>query len=258
MNVRRTPLLLISMLCLAFATTFARAEDQAERIRVSFALAFGRVPSVSEIADASKAGALSMADLLARHRQQLEHDAASARATTVKACEDAFGRQPTDAEIADGAAGHHTYAELMKQHIGWLKDHPSEYADVIGKAYQLLIRRAAYPEEIEYWKSRDTLPYALLVGCVENWGRRNSPGLMATTGIPTISVNSRYLTTIAVSPAVAAEARVAAGLAVSDNPNLASAAGLNLVGPGSGQITTVGHMYFAAVGGPELQASAAR
>lgn len=258
MNFRRTPLLLISTACLIFVTAVSRADDQVERIAASFALAFGRVPSAAEATAASAAGQLSMADLLARHQQQLQHDAAAARATIVKACEDALGRQPTEAEIAAQLAGHHTYSELMKQHIQWLKDRPTEYADVIGKAYQLVVRRAAYAEEIEYWNSRDALPYVLLVGCVEQWGRRNAPGLMVTTGVPAISVNCRYLATVTLSPVIAGESRAAAGLMVSGDPTLAAAAGLNLVAPGSDRITTVGHMYFAAVGGPEMQASTAR
>jgi hypothetical protein len=256
MNFRRTPLLLISTACLIFATTVARGDDQAERIAVSYALAFGRVPTTAEITAAATTGTLSMAALLARHEEQLHRDATAARATLVKACEDALGRQPTEAEIAGQLSDHLTYTELMKRHIQSLKDRPDEYAGVMEKAYQLVVRRSAYPEEIKYWNSRDTLPYVLLLGCVEQWGRRNAPGLMVTTGIPTISVNCRYLTTITLSPEVAGEGRAAAGLVVNGDPTRAAAAGLNLVAPGSAQITTVGHMYFAAVGGPELQASA--
>lgn len=255
MNFRRTPLLLISAASLFFATSVARAEDQAERIAVSFVLAFGRVPTAAEVTAASTAGTLSTAALLTRHEEQLQRDAATARATIVKASEDALGRQPTEAEITGQLSDHRTYTELMKRHIQSLKDRPDEYAGVIEKAYQLVVRRSAYPEEIKYWNSRDTLPYVLLVGCVEQWGRRNAPGLMVTTGIPTISVNCRYLTTVTLSPLVASEVRTAAGLTVEGDPTLAAAAGLNLVAPGSDRITTVGHMYFAAVGGPELQAS---
>ncbi len=188
MNPRIATLLLLATGCLALATTVVRAEDQAERAGISFALAYGRVPTGSEIAAVSQAGQRSVADLLARHRQELAQDAALTRATVVKACEDAFGRPPTEAEITTWSAGHHTYSELVQQHIGWLKDHPTEYADVIGRAYQLVIHRAVYPDEIEYWKSRDTLSYALLVGCVEHWARRNSPGLMATTAGDTAMV----------------------------------------------------------------------
>ena len=60
--------------------------------------------------------------------------------------------------------------------------------------------------EIEYWKRQPALSYALLVGCIEDWARRNRPGLMATTGVASVSVNSAYLATIRLSPGVASPA----------------------------------------------------
>ena len=215
-------------------------------------LALGRAPSSGEIDHWAKLGTLPVADLIARHQQQLQGDVGVKRATVVKACADAFGREPTEPEIDAWSSGNWTYAELMKQHIQWLGEHPTEYQQAIERAYQLVMRRPAYPVEIDYWKAQPTLSYALLVGCIEDWARRNAPGLMATTGTPTVSVNSGYLTTIRLSPAVAAEARAATGLFPAGESNLAAAAGRHLVAAGAGTIITSGHIHFVAAGGDNL------
>lgn len=252
MKTPATPLVLLAALVFSSVAASAKPDLQAERLGASCLLALGRTPSSSEIAEGSKHGSLSVADLIARHQQQLQADAALQRATAVKAAEDAFGRAPTERELALTAGAHPTYTELMQQHIAWLAANPAEYAQLIERAYQLVIHRSAFSIEIEYWNARPTLPFTLLVGCIENWGRRNAPGLMATTGIPTVSLTSDYLTAVRLSPAVAAEARAAARLAPSVDASLATAAGRNLVAAGADPVVTGGHIHFAAAGGPNL------
>jgi len=253
MKNQRTPLFLLASLVLASATVSAQSNEQEERIGASFVLALGRAPSSGEIDHWAKLGTLPVADLIARHQQQLQGDVGVKRATVVKACADAFGREPTEPEIDAWSSGNWTYAELMKQHIQWLGEHPTEYQQAIERAYQLVMRRPAYPVEIDYWKAQPTLSYALLVGCIEDWARRNAPGLMATTGTPTVSLHSAYLTTFRLSPAIAAEARAAAGLVPAGDANLSSASGRNLVAAGAGNVATGGHIHFVAAGGARLR-----
>lgn len=252
MTLRLTPLVFIATLALSSVTAAEPASLQTERIEASYVLAFGRIPSLAEIAEAEKLEVNNVADLVARHRQRLGADAALARATVVKAWKDAFGREPSDQEIASSASGNRTYTELMKRHIQSLAADAAEYEKVMERAYRLVIRRGVYPEEIAYWKKYDTLPYALLVGAIEDWGRRNAPGLMVTTGTPTVSINSNYLTTVRLSPAVAAEARAAAGLSVPGTVDFVSASGRNLIAAGAGDLVTGGRIHFAATGGSNL------
>ena len=144
-----------------------------------------------------------------------------------------------------GSDGARTYTELMQRHLAGLAGNPADYAAVIQRASQFLLRRDPYPSEVDYWKTRATLSYALLVACLENWDRRNQPGLMETSGEATVSVNSVFLIAVPLSSAVASEARVAVGLP-------APAAGHNLVASGADAVVTSGGMFFAAAGSADL------
>ena len=238
-------LLLAAVLPLSAEAAPAPSAEQTQRIAAAYVLAFGRAPSAAELAQWSEQGPLSIADLIARHRERLASDPAARRAAVIKAGQDALGRTPAEDEIARWSEGAHTYSELMQRHLAWLAGHPADYAAIIRRAYQFLLRRNPYPSEVDYWKSRATLSYALLVACLENWDRRNQPGLMETSGEATVSVNSVFLITIPLSPAVAAEARAAAGLS-------AAPAGYNLVAPRADAVVTSGGMFFAAAGSADL------
>ena len=200
MKIPLTPLVLLVTLATIPSASRAEAPVQSERIAASFVLTLGRAPTAAEIASAEKVGICFGQRLVAHQRQRLESDPALKQATAIKAWRDAFGREPSLAELSGTPSGKQTYTEQVKSHIKYLAEHPEEYERVMERAYRLVIRRGVYAEEIAYWKKRDTLSYVLLVGCVEDWGRRNAPGLMVTAGTPTVSVNSIYLTTIRLSP----------------------------------------------------------
>lgn len=248
----RNLLFLGAILFAPAALALAAPNAESERIGASFALALGRAPTSAELADAGGNGAGSVSDRIARHRQRLERDAALQRSTATQAWTDAFGRQPADRDLAAAPAGAETYTERVQQHIRQLAGNPAEYRQVIERAYQRVLRRPAYDIEVEYWEARDALPFVLLVGCIENWALRNAPGLMATTGIPSVSVNSNYLSTLRLSAAVATEARAAIGLAAPGDADLVSATGRTLVAAGAGQVVSVGRIHFVATGGPNL------
>jgi hypothetical protein len=246
-EVRAVLLLLMAAVVLPPASARAQVGVQEERIAASFVLALGRSPTPVETEQWAKEGTLPAADLMARHRRQLQSDSVAARAVIVKASRDAFGRAPSEAEIKDLSGGA-TYTELMQRHIQWLGDHAAEYEQIMNRAYQLLLQRDAYSVEIDYWKHQPTLSFALLVGCIDDWARRNRPGLTATTGVVAVSVNSDYLDAVRLSPAVAVEARAAAGLEPIDDPTLALAGGRTLVAPGADHIVSVGGIHFTAAG----------
>jgi hypothetical protein len=254
---RFATLFLVAVLACPSATAFAQSAEQEERIAASFVLALGRTPTAGEIERWAKQEPQPLADLIARHRRQLQDDAAAQRAVVVKASQDAFGRAPGEDDIKSLSGGG-TYADLMQRHIRWLAEHPAEYEQVVHRAYRLLLQRDAYSVEIDYWKRQPALSFVLLVGCIENWALRNRPGLTATTGIATVSVNSGYLATVRLSPSVAAEARAATGLVPSGDAALASAAGRNLVAPGADQVASVGGIHFTAAGAANLASAPGR
>jgi hypothetical protein len=246
-------LFVTAVLLLAVANGRAQSDARIERITVSYLLGLGRAPAVSELNDSSVPADSPIANLLEHRRHEMQSDTATKRAAIAKACADAFGREPSEIEISAWSEGARTYSELMALHLKSLAEHPAEYEHVINRAYQFLIHRDVYSLELAYWKTRDTLPYDLLVACLESWARRNQPGLMVTSGTPVVSINSDYLTTARLSPAIALEARAAAGLPpmTADVANPA-AFGRNLIAPGAGEIISSGHICFAAIGGPNL------
>jgi hypothetical protein len=212
-----------------------------ERIAASFLLARGRLPSSAEAAAWAASPAPSVSDLLARHRKDLESDQPARRDVMAKAALDAFGGLP-DAPPAGQGGG--TYTDAMRACLQWLTDRPADYERLVHRAYRLVMRRDAFAPEIDYWKRQPVLPFALLAACLDDWARRNQPGLTVTSGVASASVNSGYLVTARLSPGVAAEARAAAGF---ERPGPA-VFGRHVVAPGAARVASVGGIHFAAAG----------
>lgn len=223
------------------APDLARATEQEERISAAFALALGRLPTPAESEEWLALGPITVDDLIGRVGARVAEEPEARRAAFAAAFHDAFGRAPVG-EDSD-APGGGNYIDRLRGFIEQLSRSPEQYAEAIGRAYQFVIRRDAYPEEIDYWKEKGVLPYALLVGCLEDWAKRNQPGLMVTNGAATVSVNSQYLAAARLSPRVAAEARAAAGLPPPDD------SGNRVVAAGAGAVASVGGVHFVAVGG---------
>jgi hypothetical protein len=228
----------------------AVAPEQRQRIAASFVLALGRLAAAREIDEWAKAPG-TVAELLARHREQLRGSAEARRAVAAKAALDAFGPGAVVPTAAGPDAGA-IYTDLIKAHVGWLAGHPADYEAAMHRAYRLLLQRDAYDVEINYWKRQPALPFALLVGCIDDWARRNQPGLMATTGVAAVSVNSQYLAAVRLSPAIAAEARTAAGLPPADDPADGTVPDRHVVAAGAAHLVSVGGIHFAAAGGAAL------
>ncbi len=232
---------------LLFSPLNSLAETPAlpERAEAAFVLTLGRSPTAAEASGWTGTEKLSLGDLVASQRDRLRADADAQRAVFVRAWSDAFGRPPAATEKPAGDA---TYAEQMQLLVKRLAERPDEYREVLDRAYRRVLGRAPFAEEHAYWKAYPTLSYTLLVGCLENWARRNAPGLMATTGTPAICVNSDHLRTLRLSPAVAAEARAVVGLPPAGERALSPARGCNVIAPGAAEVVSVGGVHFTAFG----------
>ncbi len=247
---RFVPVFLLSLAI--FPVARADPPAAAERWAAASVLALGQLPDspadATGVSFSPAMAGLSVAEMVAKFRAPLQGDTPARRSVVQRAFVDSFGRAPDDHELAAAAAGSGIYAERVKAHLAWLAAHPQDYAAVLNRAYQFVIRRDIYPEEIEYWKKQDTLSYVLLVGCIDDWARRNQPGLMVTAGTPTISVNCTYLATVRLSPAVAAEARAAAGLAAVSERDRTANPGRHVIAPGADKIESSGRIYFVLAG----------
>lgn len=222
---------------------------QIERAQAAFVLGLGRTPSPEEMQ--STADVPSIPALLGGMRKTLQQDRELATAVARKAWRDALGSEPEPAAIANATTEAFTYAELVQRHLQRLAADPDAYRAVIDRAYRRAAHRAPYDIEHTYWAKYDPLPFMLLVACIENWAVRNQPGLMSTTGTPSISVNSGLLRTVRVSPAVADEARAVLGrpLRAADPHGLAR--GQAVLAPGAEMIVSVGGIHFVATGRSE-------
>lgn len=212
-------------------------------------LAFGRVFAEP---DAPAESAASPESLLDRHAEALRANIDQAVRVAERAFIDAFGIAPTaDSAPAGASVGKSVlYHEILARHLAWLAARPKDYEAVIHRAYQWIVHRDAYPEELAYWEEHGTISYVLLVGCLEDWARRNQPGLMMTSGTPTISVNCRYLATVRLSPGAAANFRFAA------NPAPVDESSHPVIAPGAGAIASSGGIHFVAAASPSLRDAA--
>ncbi len=245
----KLPRFLSVVAALAAVTAMAGNSASAERLEASFLLGLGRGPDATERAAWQARPEQPLADLVAQQKERLNADAVERRAVFARAWFDAHGCAPTAEEAAAAPVTGQTYVELVERARTELTAKPEAYRKVLDYAYRSVVGRPPFTEELDFWKARPTLSYVLVVGCLENWARRNAPGLMVTSGQPTICVTSDRLTTLQLTPAVAAEAHLVAGLLPLGERSLGLARGCNVISPGADNIVSVGGVHFIAVGG---------
>jgi len=233
------PALLGLALLVAGPASGSAASGEADVTSAAAIIALGRAAAPTPTARATG----DIAAQVAAWKQQLSGDAQLASAVAQQAFFDAFGRAPAANEVPANTAL--TYAEWMQRHVQTLTEQPDKYEAAIRAAYPLVIHRDVYPEEIAYWKKYGTVPYYLLVASIDDWARRNQPGLMVTSGTPSVSVNCQYLATQQVAPAAAAPLRELLHLATASQ----STAG-RVLAVGGGALESDGGIYFVAAGQP--------
>ncbi len=239
------------------ASVFAQTQVQRERIQSSYLLAFGRAATDAEVGYWSKQNAQTIADLIAGHRRYLKQDLGTHRTTIRRSYIDALGREPNDGEYRHWLAGDDTYTQLMKNHMSWLRGNPAEYDGVIRRSYNLVLKRAPTGAEIAYWKGQGTLSYAMLAAAHDSWKKQNPSGGAKVSGRSSVSASTPFLTTVTISPAVAAEAVKAAGLVGNDGASLIGNDGGSLVAAGGGNLVAAGGGNLVAAGGGNLVAAGA-
>lgn len=245
--------MIFCLMAAAIATaSFAQDANQlrSERIQASYMLAFGRAPQSTEITYwQGRNESNSIADLLRNHKTYLGQDANTRTATIRRAYIDAMGRNPSADEIKYWSAYNQTYTELMKNHVQWLGGNPAEYEKVIKASYQFVLNRQPSAAEVGYWKGQGTYSYAMLVGCHEDWKKKNPPTAQKTSGRAELSTSSSYLSLVPLSAAIAIEARNSVGLVAAGGGNMVAAGGGNLVAAGGGNIVAAGGGNMVAAGG---------
>lgn len=225
------------------ASLHAACAAEADRGTAAGLVAYGRCPTIEERSTWDSRDASTLTAMLDAARRKLRDDATERRATFARAYRDVFGTVASVAEVEAALA--RLYSEHTSVLLAALADRPDEYRRVIERAYRMALGRAPFAEEYGYWAEFRPLPYGLLVGCVENWARRNAPGLMATTGVPTIGADAAQPAVFRLAPALAAEVRLALGQPLTP---LDLAAGRTVIAPGGESIVSVGGVHLLVVG----------
>ncbi|MFP4283359.1 MAG: hypothetical protein ACLFU2_12110 [Opitutales bacterium] len=255
----RAPLLLLvcTLGGLLGSEVLAQAGVDAEREAAAALLALGEPADAKESGDA---GGGSVADRMTHYRSALRDDRSLQEATRDRAHRDAFGLT-LEAGPQGWSLPRDTgplYVDYIEAALDWLKGHPEVYREVIERAYAEVVHRAPYAEELAYWRERGPLSFVLLAGGIEDWARRNQPGLMVTTGVATVSIRSEFLTTQRLSPEVAAETRGAVGMEPEAVDGGVRTIRHHVIAPGAERIASRGGIHFIAVGAPGLRETTGR
>ena len=210
-------------------------------------LVLGRVPSADEIAAAEREGAKTAAQLREHFSKKLSAEQNARTLAAKQAWRDAFGRDPSQAELGAGAK-EASYVDLLRAHVKALGENAADYDAVVERVYQQVIRREPYDREMTYWRERGPLPYFLVAAALENWAQRNQPGLMVMGGTATVSINSSFLRGVVLMPDEAAALRAVFALQPEGPEAIANAGSRTIVAPGAAELVSNGPIFFAAAG----------
>lgn len=234
--------ILVSIVQMAILPCFGALSSEDElRYKAAHLLVFGNLPE--KLPDTLPQGGFEGAIGLCR--SALENASPKDKiGVKERAWMDTMGTASDPNTITDALSYHEHVASLTKT----LEQSPAAYEQVIRHAYPYVIFRDVYDEEIAYWKQFPVMGYATLVGCLEDWARRNQPGLMVTGGTPTISVNCEFLTTLRLTPAIADEVRAFLNLPGADYqiPN-------GVIAQGAETVRSSGGIHFLLVGSHDLR-----
>jgi hypothetical protein len=233
-----------SSLSLVSHAQVSKPDADSQRTAAAHMLAYGELaPS------AFATSPLSLDTLLQSHALALQVDQERADTVTRRAYLDAFGITPEASNAPAGAAlvGASLYYEQVSSHRTWLSNNQEEQHAMMRRAYQWVVGRDAYPEEIAYWANYPTLTFVLLAGALEDWARRNQPGLMVTSGAANIAHHCPYLQVQRVTPAIAGEIRSAIALLSPESTAFA------ILASGAESLTSSGSVPFIPAGSPMLR-----
>jgi hypothetical protein len=220
--------------------SFAQTEQE-QRIRASYILAFGINASQGEVDYWKTRGNLSISQLLELHRQYFATSPNIQKQTIGRSYVDAFGRWPSIPEIDYYMKGKSNYSELMKGHMSWLRGNAGEYVESIKRSYQKVFNRQPNQGEIDYWKPY-FLSNVMLIAYHNDYKNKSTKG-------NTVNMSaSPYIVSVAVSAAVANEARTAAGIVAQGGGNIVAQGGGNIVAQGAGNIVAQGGGNIVAAG----------
>ena len=220
----------ILLLSTCFSSLYAQTEQE-QRIHSSYILTFGIDGTPAEIAYWKTRGNLSIAQLIAFHKQGFTQNVNMHKQSITRAFGDALGRFPSTEELNAWMTTTDTYTDIVKQNVNYLIRNNDAQTTMIKQAYKVVLNRKPTDNELGWAIVSGGLSYSFWLAYLRD-PRRN--------GNTFNTANSPSLITYSVSPVVAAEARSAAGLVASGGGNLVASGGGNLVASGGGNLVASG------------------
>lgn len=162
-------------LLLITGSTLAQGTEKEQRIKASYMIAFGRLPSSGELSYWNRQGNYAFGQLVDNHKRYISSDVATKRSEITKSYNDAFGRNPSAGELKHWSQYSQSYTELMNAHVQWLASSPGEYTNVIKRSYVKVFRWQPSTGKLNFWKAKP-YSYALLLACYEEYKRKQYIG----------------------------------------------------------------------------------
>jgi hypothetical protein len=234
----------------SFAQTTVGEAYQIERIKVSYIIAFGRLPKDGERDYWKGQGKLTTGQLVDLHKKFIAGDVSSQHTVITKAYIDATGDVPGQDDIARNISqlkGNLTYTEMMKRLMNNLYSNAAAYDRVVDLSYRAAFGRSPKEGEWKHWRSQTRCSYLMLVSFHESWKKDNPGSIGLTNGSNAINFNAlQRIAAVNVSLSVAREA---AGIVGNAGGNMVAAGGGNIVAAGAGNMVAAGGGNMVAAGG---------
>ena len=130
----------------ALVAPAAHAQSDAERrdrAKASYLIAFGRIPADAELTHwiGRREKDWTVAALVESHRAFLKSNTTERTAVVVRSYQMAMGRNPEQREINDHLGRNRTYAELMTDHVEWMKS-GKPWLQLQGDALKSMVDRS--------------------------------------------------------------------------------------------------------------------
>lgn len=137
---------LVTLTAAALIVPMAHAQSDAERrdrVVISYLLAFGRIPASAELSHwaGRREKDWTVAALVESHRAFLQSNTTERTAVVVRSYQMAMGRNPEQREVNDHLGRNRTYAELMTDHVEWMKS-GKPWLQLQGDALKAMVDRS--------------------------------------------------------------------------------------------------------------------
>jgi len=222
-----------------FHPSFAQTEQE-QRIQSSYILAFNKKATPDELNFWKTQGNLSVAQLLAKHKEWIKKTPSLWDGILRTSYTDAFGRTIQDGEYKFHIQYPRTYLEMMNSHMDYLNKNPSLYDNVIIESYKRVFGKPPITAELNYWKGQTKCSFIWLFRAHSQYASTQRRNVASMTGVAYVRV----------TPAMLAEVRsAAAGMVAAGGGNLIGNDGGTMVAAGAGNLVGIDGASMVAAGG---------